>query len=311
LRALEARYDAAVHGADRLVRTALPSSVRVVDQPDGLPSLRVTTGVATAELFFHGAHVARWTPAHAAEPVLWVSEHSCFQQDKAIRGGVPICFPWFGAAQVDPAAPAHGFVRLIDWTLDAASETSDGTVVLTFVCDIDEHASRNWPHRCHVTYTVSVGSTLAMALQVENTSGAPLTFEAALHTYCAVSDIRQVSVSGLEQTDYLDKVEGFARKRQGSEPIRFSGETDRVYLDTTATCVIADPGWSRDIQISKSGSHSTVVWNPGADRARTFYDFGAGEWPQMVCVETANVRAAAVRLEPAASHTMRAELAVR
>jgi glucose-6-phosphate 1-epimerase len=268
----------------------------------------VATGIATAEVFFHGAHVARWTPAHAASPVLWLSEHSCFQQDKAIRGGVPICFPWFGAAPADPAAPAHGFARLIDWTLDGASETSDGTVVLTFVRDIDEHASRNWPHRCRATYTVSVGASLTMALHVENTGGAPLAFEAALHTYCAVSDIRQVSISGLEETEYLDKVEGFARKRQGRDPIRFSGETDRVYLDTTATCVIADPGWSREIHISKSGSRSTVVWNPGADRARTFSDFGADEWPLMVCVETANVRDAVVRLEPAASHTMRAEL---
>lgn len=299
-----------MHPVDRFVRTALPSSVRVVDQPHGLPLLRVSTATATADIFFHGAHIAQWKPVHA-EQVLWLSGQSAFQSGKAIRGGVPICFPWFGAASTDPTAPAHGFARLIDWALTEATEAPDGNVVLTFVCDVDEETSRTWPHRCRATYSLSVGSTLAMALQVENRSDVPLTFEAALHTYFAVSDVRQIAISGLEHTDYLDKVEGFARKRQAGEPIRFNGEVDRVYLDTTATCVIADPGWSRQIHISKSGSQSTVVWNPGADRARAMPDVGTDEWPHMVCVETANVRDAAVRLKPAASHTMRAELAVR
>jgi glucose-6-phosphate 1-epimerase len=283
--------------------------VRLVDR-HGLPALDVTTTRARAELFFHGAHVARWTPAHAREPVLWLSEHSVFGHGQAIRGGVPICFPWFGAAASDPAAPAHGFVRLIDWELASASQAADDVVTLTFVLDLDEQASRVWPHRCRVTYRVSIGRTLAMTLDVENRGDAPLTFEAALHTYCAVSDIRQVSIAGLEQTEYLDKVEGFARKRQGSEPIRFIGETDRVYLDTTATCTIRDPGWSRQVVISKSGSRSTVVWNPWVERARAFSDFGADQWLRMVCVETANVRAEAIRLEPAASHRMQAEVAV-
>ena len=263
-----------------------------------------------AQVFFHGAHLARWTPAQANAPVLWLSAHSHFREDKAIRGGVPICFPWFGPHRSDPAAAAHGFARLIDWTLAEASESAGGTVTLTFTLDTDEQTSSLWPHRCRAVYRIAIGATLEMTLGVENTSRQPFTFEQALHSYFAVSDIAQVTIAGLEETDYLDKVEGFARKRQGRAPIRFAGETDRVYLETTATCRIADPAWSRTIVVGKSGSRSTVVWNPGAERARTFADFGAGEWRQMVCVETANVGAAAIQLAPGESHAMSAELSI-
>ena len=295
---------------DQLLRAPLPSSVRVADPPDGLPHLLVTTRAATAQVFFHGAHVAQWRPANSETPVLWLSAQSYFRGDKAIRGGVPICFPWFGPHSTDRTAPAHGFVRLVDWSLVDVGEAADGTVTLAFALDIHEDTSPLWPHRCRVVYRISIGSTLAVTLDVENPGGEPLTFEAALHSYLSVCDIRQVSITGLEETDYLDKVEGFARRRQGSEPIRFTGETDRVYLDTRAPCWIGDTGWSRAIVVNKSGSRSTVVWNPWAEKAKTFPDFGADEWRRMVCVESANVGAAAVRLEPGASHAMRAEISV-
>lgn len=191
------------------------------------------------------------------------------------------------------------------------SEAGDGTVVLSLVLDTTAHISPRWPHRSLVTLEVSIGTTLRLALTVENTSDEPFAFEEALHTYLAVSDIRQVAITGLERTAYLDKTEGFARKRQGDDPIRLTGETDRVYLDTEATCHVVDAGHAREIVIRKSGSRSTVVWNPWAERARTFPDFGDDEWRSMVCVETANVREAAVRLEPGASHRMEAEIECR
>ena len=250
-------------------------------------------------------------PAQAQAPVLWVSAHSEFRPDKAIRGGVPICFPWFATHGSEPTAPSHGVVRVMDWTLTEASASGDGAVALTFVLDAaDRVLSSLWPHRCRATYRLSIGATLAMALEIESRDAAPFTFEEALHTYYSVHDVTQIAIGGLEETEYLDKVEAFARKRQGRDPIRFAGEVDRVYLDTTATCRIADPGHSRAIVVSKSGSRSTVVWNPWIERARAFPDFGDEEWRQMVCVETANVGAAAIRLEPGATHTLRAEISV-
>jgi D-hexose-6-phosphate mutarotase len=284
--------------------------VRLVAPDDSLPRLELSTRAADAQVFFHGAHLAQWTPAGARAPLLWLSPRSYFRDDKAIRGGVPICFPWFGAHRSDPAAPAHGFARMIDWTLVGAHEASDGTVRLTLVRDVVRDDSPLWPYHCRVTYRLSVGATLVMALEVENRGDRPFAFEEALHSYFSVSDIERVSIAGLEQTEYLDKVEDFARKRQPDGPIRFAGETDRVYLETTATCRIVDPAWSRTILVAKSGSRTTVVWNPWAERAKTFADFAGDDWRRMVCVETANAREAAIRLEPGASHTMQAEVSL-
>lgn len=294
--------------SDRL-RASLPPPVRLVES-GGLPHLDVATGAATARVFFHGAQLTGWQPTDAAAPVVWVSAHSHFRRDKAIRGGVPICFPWFGPHGADATAPAHGFVRLAEWTLTEATETADGAVALTFALETDARTSPLWPRRSHVACRMSIGATLDLALTVQNRDDVPFRFEEALHTYYAVSDIERVTVAGLEQTEYLDKVEGFARKRQAG-PVHFTAETDRVFLDTTATCHVVDPGWSRTIVVSKAGSRSTVVWNPWQERARAFSDFGDDEWRRMVCVETANVRDAAVRLEPGESHTLQATVSIQ
>jgi glucose-6-phosphate 1-epimerase len=289
---------------------SLPPSVRILDSSDGIPHLDVATHAGSAQVFFHGAHLVRWAPAHVSAPVLWLSSRSAYRRDKGIRGGVPICFPWFGPHASDRTAPAHGFARLVDWTLAEAAESADGTVMLSFVLETKEGETPLWPHRARTVYRLAIGATLGMTLEVENPGAGPFTFEEALHTYVSVHDVENISIAGLEATDYLDKVQGFARRHQGDEPIRFAGETDRVYLETEATCRISDPGWSRTIVVSKSGSRSTVVWNPGVDKAATFADIGPDEWRQMVCVETANIGAAAVRLAPGETHTMRAEVSV-
>jgi glucose-6-phosphate 1-epimerase len=291
-----------------LVDTPLPSSVHLITGDDQLPRLEVSTRDATARVFFHGAHLAAWHPSHAEAPVLWMSDRSLFRPDKAIRGGVPICFPWFGAHASAAGAPMHGFARLADWTLSDAREQADGTVTLGF--SLQDGPSAEWPHRFLATYSIRVGAQLAMTLDVRNTGDEPFDFEEALHTYFAVENIEHVMVEGLENTDYLDKVAGFARFRQTDEPIRFAGETDRVYLDTTASCVIRDPGMRRRIVIDKSGSRSTVVWNPWSDKAHAMPDFGDLEWPRMVCVETANTGSARIRLEPGGLHSMTATINV-
>jgi len=286
-----------------LVRTHLPASVRVAGGDTGLPCVTVNTAAAAAQVYFHGGQVARWAPTSQRDPVLWVSRHSAFHRSKAIRGGVPICFPWFGAHASAASAAPHGFARVVDWMLVDAAETDDA---VTLAFELRGSGFAHWQHPFGITHRITIGSTLTMALEVENRGHAPFTFEEALHTYFVVGDITGVTVEGLEGTEYLDKVQGFARRRQRREPIRFTGETDRVFVDTTSTCRIVDPALSRTIVVEKSGSRSTVVWNPWADRAKAFTDFGDEEWREMLCVETANVRDAAVRLEPGTSHTMTA-----
>ena len=280
----------------------LPPAV-TFDPASPLPRLDVATPHATAQIYAHGAQLTAWQPSHASAPVLWMSGHSLFRHDKPIRGGVPLCFPWFGPHPGDSSVPAHGFARVSPWTLCDAGQSADGAVSLTFQLEAD-NASPVWPHHFHADLRLTIGSTLRIDLDVHNVDTVPFTFEEALHTYLTVGSIEQVTVAGLEGTAYLDKVAGGRDDRQNDQPIAFHGETDRVYLDTEAACVVHDPGLARRITIAKGGSRSTVVWNPWIAKARSMPDFGDDEWRGMVCVETANVGEAAVTIRPGDMHTM-------
>ncbi len=257
------------------------------------------TPATTAEVYLHGGHITAWQPI-GQEPVLWMSQKAVFAEGQPIRGGVPICFPWFGPKADDPDAPAHGLVRTQAWRV-AESSALDDVVHLTL-----HRAIQGW----EAGLTVSVGSSLVMSLSVTNTTDAEQTCEAALHTYLAVGDVRQVHITGLEDTDYLDKVDEAKRKNQGREPIRFTGETDRVYLDTDAACTLHDPVLRRRITVSKRGSRSTVVWNPWVAKAARMADFGDDEWTGMCCIETAAVAGNAITLGPGATHELSATLRV-
>lgn len=267
----------------------------------GLWRAGVTTQRCTAELYRHGAHLTRWRPAGHDE-VLWLSSRARFEYGVAIRGGVPLCFPWFAGNKPpgDPTGPSHGYARTKTWEYtDAAYD--DGAVTLVMRTEIEPYQLR---------YTVTMSDTLTMRLAVTNAGSAPARFEAALHTYLTISQIKQVAVHGLENADYLDTVGGVERPmKQDGSPITFDAETDRTYASTSSVRIV-DPGLSRTITIDKAGSASTVVWNPWAAKARSMGDFGDDEWPGMLCVETANVEPNAVALEPGATHEMSAVIRV-
>ena len=261
----------------------------------GLTKAVVATNVAAGEIYLHGAQVTSWQPA-GHEPVLWMSRSSLFQPGKPIRGGVPICFPWFGPHASDPSAPAHGFARTALWEVTEAQTTVEGGISLSLQTRIDSFSVR---------FTVEFGSVLQMTLMTEPGPGISIgqRFEDALHTYFSVSDVRNVSITGLEQVRYIDKVDGALEKPATGAVIEFTGETDRVYLNTAATCQLVDPGRKRTIAISKSGSQSTVVWNPWIAKSARMPDFGDHEWPEMVCIETANVGSNAIDLAPNTGHS--------
>jgi glucose-6-phosphate 1-epimerase len=288
----------------------LPASVHIGNGGGGLRRVDVQTVSASAALYLQGAHLTAWQPSHAAAPPLWVSKQSLFASGKAMRGGIPICFPWFGPHATNQFAPAHGFARIVEWTLVEATELPDGTVALALsLADGGAH-SAHWPHAFRATYRVRIGRTLRLELEIRNTGSQAFAFEEALHSYFGVANVEHVTLGGLQRTAYLDKVKGFASAVQDQPHLSFHGETDRVYLDTPSTCVIRDPDLHRRITIEKSNSTSTIVWNPGPDRARALEDFGDEEWLRMLCVETGNVRGAAVRLEPGGDHTLTAEISV-
>jgi glucose-6-phosphate 1-epimerase len=291
-------------------RAALPPTVSLESGEGGLPRLRVDNPHGHAEVYLHGAHVTAWQPAGHA-PVLWMSRASQWNAAKPIRGGVPICFPWFGPHAADAAAPSHGFARLRDWTLVEARDGEQGETHLAFELTPSVSPPAAWPHAFAATYRVSVGPSLILSLEVHNPGPEAFTFEEALHTYFAVQDVRHIEILGLEGTPYLDKVGGTTARNQGPDPIRFTAETDRVYLNTQAASTIVDPGLRRSIEVGKRGSDATVVWNPWVAKARTMADFGDDEWPEMVCVETGNVTVHAVTLAPGERHVMTASIDVR
>jgi glucose-6-phosphate 1-epimerase len=280
--------------------------IRIEPGRCGLTKVAVTTPAAEADVYLHGAHVTHYQP-RGGRPVLFVSRESRFEPGKPIRGGVPICFPWFGPKAGDPNAPMHGFARTREWSIVRAERIDEQTAVIALELRSDDQTRRLWPHDFVALYTVTVGPTLEIALEVTNTDagGEAITFQEALHTYFSVANARQVSISGLENTRYFDKVVE-ADNTQGAQPIRFTGETDRVYQDTAATCVIDDPVWRRRLINEKAGSRTTVVWNPWTEKAKQLPDFGDDEWTTMACVETANAGSTPVILEPSQSHTIRA-----
>ena len=279
----------------------IPGILKVEDGDNGLTRALLASPRAEAEIFLHGAHITRWIPA-GRRPVLFISSRSMYAPGKPIRGGVPLVFPWFGPRGGGLPGPMHGYARISEWTLHATGMHGDDVVDLVFTLpQVDAF---------RLAFRVSIGAQLEMELDVRNTSTEELSFEEAFHTYFAVGDIRQVSISGLEGTEYIDKADAFQRKRRPAEPIRIDRYTDQVHVNTTAACVIDDPAWARRIVIDKGGSATTVVWNPWADKTPGMPDMAPEDWREMVCVETANAGENAIRLAPGATHIMRATIRV-
>jgi D-hexose-6-phosphate mutarotase len=291
------------------VETRFPDGVRLEPGPGGLERLRLEASDGEAHVFLHGGHVSHFQPK-GERPVLWLSGSSRFDTSHAIRGGVPVCFPWFGPKAGAPDAPMHGFARILPWTLVGVTRKASGRLEATLELTAEAAARGGFKQDLGVTLTVSIGRSLGLTLTAHNGGAAPARFEEALHSYFAVSDVTQVRVHGLEATAYLDKTEAMARKPGAAGPTSISAETDRVYLDTTATVTIEDPGWNRRVVVAKTGSASTVLWNPWIAKARAMPDFGDDEWPRMLCVETANVGDQALTIAPGATHVMTATLAV-
>lgn len=271
---------------------------------DALTWIRSTHG----EVCTQGAHVARWKTGGADG--LFLSAKSRFERGQALRGGVPVIFPWFGDDPEGRGRAAHGFARRMEWRV---VEQADDDAALRVVLElVDDEATRAlWPERFALRLTAVLGATLELTLRVENRGARSFRCEQALHTYLAVGDVRRVAVHGLEGARYLDKLDGLKAKHQPDAPLAFTGECDRTYLGTDSTCVIDDPVLGRRLEVAKRGARSTVVWNPWIEKAQRLSDLGDDEWPAFVCVESGNVGADAVTLAPGAAHELGVRIARR
>ncbi len=268
----------------------------------GQAVISVVNSHATAAIMMQGAHLISWHPKNE-KPVIWISEDAKFAAGKSIRGGIPVCWPWFGPHDSESSFPAHGFARTVPWEVIETKQLENGNTQITFQIIQSDATQKLWPHPCQLKMIFNIGNSLEIKLITHNTGNDSIVIGEALHTYFAVSDASKISIQGLEGCTYLDKVDGFKRKQQ-SGSIKINKEVDRVYLDTESDCIINDLGLNRNICISKTGSHSTVVWNPWQETANKMGDLGEDGYLDMVCVESANAAENVITIEPGDEHCL-------
>jgi len=242
----------------------IPGIATVSAGHGGLPRVLISSPHARGEMYLHGGHVSSWTQA-GARGALYCSPSAVWHDGLAIRGGVPVCFPWFGDNAANPAAPAHGFVRTKAWILQSIASVNDNVAVSMFTGSTDD-TRKWWPFDFHLVCRATFGAQLKLELIVTNTGSQPFSFEEALHAYFAVGDVEAVSVRGLDGTRYIDKVDHLTEKAQTGE-IRISSETDRIYLNTQHDLELIDPALARDLVLTCATRPSSPIPLRGPDPA--------------------------------------------
>ena len=281
-------------------------------QLDDLVCWRIQHAGAELLVSEQGAQILRYQPAKG-EPLIWLSDAAAYERGKSVRGGVPVCWPWFGDLQRNPEAiraaytrpeqaPAHGLVRDRDWQLIGLNTEEDG-VTLSFAFDSAAQPIAEWPHAAELQLDIHLSERLKLSLTTRNLGDGELPISQALHSYFAVSDIRKVQIEGLDACRYVDTLQDWKKVRQKGA-VTFSDETDRIYLDTPQQLSIVDPGWKRRIVMRSEGSASAVVWNPWIAKAKRLSQFADDAWQGMLCIEHANVLEDSLILAPGAEYRL-------
>lgn len=268
----------------------------------GMQFAQVRNQQATARICLQGAQLIEWAPLNEA-PVIWLSKDARFSQGKSIRGGVPICWPWFGPHRTEAGFPAHGYARTVAWDVIATRAIPDGRTQIVFRLHENDTSQSLWGLDTPVECRITIGTQLDIELVTRNQQDESVSLTEALHTYFEVGDISRISILGLDNTEYLDKVDAGQRKMQHGV-VTINSEVDRIYVATAASCIIDDPVLQRKIHIDKSGSQSTVVWNPWIEKANKMGDLGEQGYRHMVCVESGNAAENVVTLAPGETHTL-------
>lgn len=272
---------------------------------------RITSDSAELLIAQQGAQVLSYQRV-GEPPLLWLSDQALFKQGKSVRAGVPVCWPWFGNLVRNPQsvqamyqaseAPAHGLARGRDWQL-LGIDSSSTELRIDFTLPQALGNLPGWPHTVALNLSIVMGEQLSLTLSSENLGSDPVTISQALHSYFAVSDVRQVRVEGVAGLNYIETLANWEQRNQQGD-LGFAGETDRIYLQAPEQLSIVDPAWNRRILLRSSGSRSAVIWNPWTDRAAELIDMANDGWQRMLCIETANVWDDLVQLAPGARHTL-------
>jgi glucose-6-phosphate 1-epimerase len=285
----------------------IPGVARVSEGNGGLARVQVTGAFGAGEIYLHGAHVTSWKPADNDE-LLFISTKARWEEGQAIRGGIPICFPWFRGKLDDPHAPAHGFVRTRIWQVESIIENANGVAVTMFT-QSDGRTRKWWPGEFRLVHHVTFGSELRLELVCMNTGTTPFRFEEALHTYNRIANIQDARLQGLDSVSYLDNTDSNKEKTQRGD-LTIASPTDRAYCNSQNEVDLLDLNLKRRIRLRKEHSLNTVVWNPWSEAAAHLQDLSDGEWMQFLCVEASNILDAAINLAPGQEHRMAAVLTV-
>ena len=284
----------------------IDSELQFIEIEHGFIYAEINNTRAHATISTYSGQVLSYRPKNRKHDLLFVSDKAYYEDGKAIKGGIPVCWPWFGPDPDGKGRPAHGFVRNRQWNVTGSESLADGStrIVLSMV-DNDETRVL-WPHPFRLDIEITVGDSLRVALVTHNTGDKSITISQALHTYFQVGDISTVSVRGLDGTDYLDKANDSAREKQ-SGPVTVTGEVDRIYTGVAGELTIDDPSLGRRIRIASRGCSTAVVWNPWIDIAASMADLGDDDYKRMICVETANAGPETVEIAAGGEYCLEAE----
>lgn len=263
-----------------------------------LPLLLINNQYCEAVVALQGAHLLEFTP-HKGEPLLWLSPNAIFEPGQAIRGGIPICLPWFGVNQLDPEKPKHGFLRNRDWQLSRVATTDSGATQLTLSFNYEKLEPELFEFPFSVELNITLSDSLEMSITTINTGHDSMPFSWALHSYHPVANLADVRIEGLDGARYLDNTQGLAPAIQKGA-ISFSGELDRAYENVGATQLIKS---TPAITVTGENCDSAIVWNPGGDNAATMADVGPGNHEQFICLERGEAFGDARALDAGESRT--------
>ena len=294
---------------DQLCEYEIENELQFVDIEHGFTYIEINNARAHATISTYSAQVLSYRPKNQPHDLLFVSDKAYYEDGKAIKGGIPVCWPWFGADPDDLGRPAHGFVRNRLWDVTASERLADGSTRVVLGLVDNGETRKIWPHQFRLSIEITVGDSLRVALITYNTGDDKVTISQALHTYFYVGDIARVRVLGLDGLQYLDKVANFTEKTQ-SGPVVIDREVDRIYTGVSGELVIADESLARRIRIASSGCSTAVVWNPWVEVAAAMGDLGDEDYRRMICVETANAGPETIEIAAGGEYRLEAEYTI-
>ena len=281
-------------------RHSIPGILTFEKRDNNFVFLNISNQLADSSISLYGAQITSFRPKNELD-ILWMSPASNFLHGKAIRGGIPVCFPWFGPHKTDPGKPQHGFGRLMSWEVAETAHWPSGETFIRLELLSSDFTRSYWPHSFVAEMIIVAGKALTATLKVTNTSSVPFDYSCALHTYYNISAIEKISISGLEGAGYYrhDEAGEFI---QDSSTLLINEMVDRHYYDTVETCVISDPVYNRKIHVAKAGSSVTTVWNPWIENCTKIGDMPDDGYKTFVCIEAVNSFGNTIVLNPGESH---------